>query len=50
MSVADVLSILFHRHLEIFELVRIEDERELAVRLEAVCGCHNRELCRMVAL
>lgn len=29
--------IIWHvRHLEIFELVRLEDERELATRLEAV--------------
>lgn len=30
------VSVSHVRHLEIFELVRLEDERELATRLEAV--------------
>ena len=32
------------RHLEIFELVRIEDEREFSARLEAVSHPHNKQL------
>lgn len=31
------------RHLEIFELVRIEDEREFSARLEAVSHPHSRQ-------
>lgn len=37
------------RHLEIFELVRLEDERELATRLEAVsfsAHCINNNLAK----